>query len=177
MASPSSQLIHNIYRSRVIIRASWRLVSLWGSLKYATLCDVMFSFILMLRFKGSLLSGSNLPLISMVHSKGICCVSLYYSIRCDWYFVQKELAFRSAILYGGLLISNAFGSASIFVYLSSYNAQRLTWYSSWLPVFCQVWRGREESGPGDGKDHVRFRILIHWIFSRLFYIEVQCTKP
>jgi hypothetical protein len=31
--------------------------------------------------------------------------------QCTLFYVQ-ELAFRSAILYGGLLISNAFGSVS-----------------------------------------------------------------
>lgn len=38
-------------------------------------------------------------------------VAVYLLSR--WY-TRRELAFRSAILYGGLLISNAFGAVSRF---------------------------------------------------------------
>ena len=55
----------------------------------------------------------SIPPLTMVHEEGMLgCGDLCIYIRLIG-VSSKELAFRSAILYGGLLISNAFGSVSL----------------------------------------------------------------
>ncbi|KAE9407361.1 MFS general substrate transporter [Gymnopus androsaceus JB14] len=64
-----------------------------------------------------------------------------------WY-TKKELAFRSAILYAGLMMSNAFGPVGHRKYKESLKAYQPP--SSWPLVFLLIWRVNWVSVRGDG---------------------------
>ena len=66
---------------------------------------------------GCILPWLYVPPLKMVHEKSI--PALVHPSHCYPLTSPKELAFRSAILYGGLLISNAFGSVGTFIADSS----------------------------------------------------------
>ena len=59
---------------------------------------------------GGLLSGVDVPLVEMVHQEGFLTMPTVSFVPSLTYFHSQELALRSAILFVGLLISNAFGS-------------------------------------------------------------------
>ena len=97
---------------------------------------------------GCVLSRGHIPFIQMVHKKG---PKISPDRRMYIYFnLSQELAFRSAFLYAGLLISNAFGSVSDF-----FSSDSMPCFSSekswWQLVFLVTWRENAVYGPGDGR--------------------------
>lgn len=67
---------------------------------------------------------------------------------------MQELAFRSALLYGGLLLSNAFGSVGSFQQVYTFHNSHVLSHSSWLPGSCQTWKGNVVSELGDGNSYL-----------------------
>ena len=57
---------------------------------------------------GGILPRGHVSLVSLVHEKGWRCIVCPRNDIIN--YILQELAFRSAVIYGGLLISNAFGN-------------------------------------------------------------------
>ena len=88
--------------------------------------------------RGCILPWCYVSPLEMVHKKSMSAYT-----RAPFSFMltfSKELGFRSAILYGGLLISNAFGSVSDFIQYS------LCTHEILVVDGCgdSVWNGRKE---------------------------------
>lgn len=108
----------------------------------------------------------------MVHQKGRLSILLFLYFTFVVYPRPQELSLRSAMLYVGLLISNAFGS------VCSIPIQEVlvltVVISLWLPEFWATCRGNSASLRGDGKSWTFFvvaRLIRPHI--RLFLIEVS----
>lgn len=82
----------------------------------------------------------------------------YVNRQADISHIQtshQELAFRSAILYGGLLLSNAFGSVRHSLHISLikwHHDSHYVYVSYSLLVSCPEWKERGESEAGDGEE-------------------------
>ncbi|TFK51137.1 MFS general substrate transporter [Heliocybe sulcata] len=117
---PSNMIIHKVKRPSVYMGAC---VILWG------LCSAMTG--LTQNFTGMVLVRIAIGFPEAAFYPG----AMYLLSR--WY-TKKELSFRSAILYGGLLISNAFGSFIAAGILSNMEGARGIRAWRWL-FFIEVW--------------------------------------
>ncbi|KAI0653992.1 MFS general substrate transporter [Cubamyces menziesii] len=96
---PSNMILNRITRPSYYIPFC---VVIWGLTSALTGVSKTYAGMVVARIFVGLPEARSIPVLAAFYPGAIYLLSRWYT--------RKELAFRSAILYGGLLISNAFGS-------------------------------------------------------------------